>query len=194
MKILVVDNYDSFTYNLVYVLRQLDISIEVYRNDKITPNQAQNFDGIVLSPGPGIPEESGYMPAIIEQSAGLIPILGICLGHQAIAQYLGAELINTPKVYHGIKTQITQVNGGSPLFINISEQFYAGRYHSWEVNRKNLPPSLEVTAIAEKDNIMALQNQEKQLYGLQFHPESIMTSDGPTLIKNFINVCKRNKA
>ena len=194
MKILVVDNYDSFTYNLVYVLRQLDISIEVHRNDKITPEQAQKFDGIVLSPGPGIPEEAGAMPAIIEQCAGRIPILGICLGHQAIAQYLGAGLINNPKVYHGVKTPITILNGKNALFINISEKFDAGRYHSWEVNRKNLPASIEVTAVAEKDSIMALQNKEKQLYGLQFHPESIMTPEGPVLIKNFIDICKQNKA
>ena len=194
MKILVVDNYDSFTYNLVYVLRQLDIDIEVHRNDKITPDQAQKFDGIVLSPGPGIPEESGYMPAIIEQCAGQIPILGICLGHQAIAQYLGAGLINNPKVYHGVKTPITILNGKNALFNNISEKFEAGRYHSWEVNRKNLPASVEVTAVAEKDSIMALQNLEKKLYGLQFHPESIMTPEGPALIKNFINICKQNKA
>ena len=194
MKILVVDNYDSFTYNLVYVLRQLDISIEVHRNDKITPDQAQKFDGIVLSPGPGLPEESGSMPAIIEQCAGQVPILGICLGHQAIAQYLGAELINNPKVYHGVKTPITIRNGKNALFNNISEKFDAGRYHSWEVDQDNLPASLEVTAVAEKDSIMALQNEEKQLYGLQFHPESIMTPEGPVLLENFINICKQNKA
>lgn len=194
MRILVVDNYDSFTYNLVYVLRQLNIDIEVHRNDKITPEQAQKFDGIVLSPGPGIPEESGSMPAIIEQCAGQIPILGICLGHQAIAQYLGAELFNNPKVYHGVKTPITILNDGSALFNDIPELFDAGRYHSWEVKSNNLPDSLEVTAVAEKGSIMALQNREKQLYGLQFHPESIMTPEGPVLIQNFINICKQHKA
>jgi len=193
MKLLVIDNYDSFTYNLVYVLRQLKVDIEVHRNDKITPEQAIKFDGIVLSPGPGIPEEAGNMPAIIERCAGKIPILGICLGHQAIAQYLGADLMNNPEVFHGVQTPITVLNKPCPIFDNISDSFVAGRYHSWEVNGKTLPETVEITAVAENDCIMALQNREKLLFGVQFHPESIMTPEGATIIKNFIDICKERK-
>ena len=194
MKLLVVDNYDSFTYNLVYVLRQQNVDTQVLRNDKVTPKQALEFDGIILSPGPGIPEEAGNLPGIIEKCAGKIPILGICLGHQAIAEYLGAGLVNNPHVFHGVKTPIKQLDTGCALFTDISGSFEAGRYHSWEVNNQNLPETIEVTAVAENNCIMALQNREKMLYGVQFHPESIMTPDGPAIIKNFIAICKQETA
>lgn len=194
MKLLVVDNYDSFTYNLVYVLRQQNVDTTVLRNDKVTLEQALEFDGIILSPGPGIPEEAGNMPAIIEQCAGKIPMLGICLGHQAIAEYLGAGLVNNPHVFHGVQTPIKQLDTGCALFADISGSFEAGRYHSWEVNKQNLPETVEVTAVAKNNCIMALQNREKMLYGVQFHPESIMTPDGPAIIKNFIAICKQEIA
>jgi anthranilate synthase component 2 len=163
----------------------------VYRNDKISPEQAAKYNGILLSPGPGIPDEAGNMPAIIRRCAGEIPILGICLGHQAIAEYLGGVLINNARVFHGIQTPIKLLNLESPLFRNISSEILAGRYHSWDVSKKNLPEKIEITALDELNSIMAIQDSQKKLYGLQFHPESIMTPEGPAIIQNFINICKR---
>jgi len=193
MKLLVIDNYDSFTYNLVYILRQNKIDFEVYRNDKITSEQAEKFDGILLSPGPGIPEEAGNMPAIIARCAGKIPILGICLGHQAVSQYLGSNLINRSKVFHGLQTPIRLINNKCSIFNDVPEKFLAGRYHSWEISREGLPDSIEITAIDDANSIMAIQQEELKLFGLQFHPESIMTPDGDTMIKNFIQICKSEK-
>jgi anthranilate synthase component 2 len=193
MKLLVIDNYDSFTYNLVYILRQNKVGFEVYRNDKISPDLASKYDGILLSPGPGIPNEAGNMPAIINQCAGKIPILGICLGHQALAEYLGGELLNNPRVFHGVQTPIRLLKKESPLFNNISQEILAGRYHSWEVSKKNLPDEIEITALDEHGSIMALEYSPKQLFGLQFHPESIMTPEGPSIIQNFINICNDQK-
>jgi anthranilate synthase component 2 len=192
MKLLVIDNYDSFTYNLVYILRQNEVDFEVFRNDKISAEQASGYDGILLSPGPGIPEEAGNMPDIIKLCAGKMPVLGICLGHQAIAEYLGAALLNNARVFHGIQTPVKLLNTGSALFHNISSEILAGRYHSWEVSKKNLPDQIEVTAQDELGSIMALQHNQQQLFGLQFHPESIMTPEGPAIIQNFINICKEN--
>lgn len=190
MKILVLDNYDSFTYNLVYILKQNEIDYDVIRNDKITKEEALHYDGILLSPGPGIPEEAGNMPRIIENCAGQIPILGICLGHQAIAQFLGGEIINRNDVLHGMQTPILRTQKASPIFENVPENFEAGRYHSWELNKENIPEKIECTAIDEQGSIMALQNLELNLFGLQFHPESIMTSDGKKMVDNFIEICK----
>lgn len=190
MKILVLDNYDSFTYNLVYILKQNNIAFDVIRNDKISKEEALNYDGILLSPGPGIPEEAGNMPSIIENCAGQIPILGICLGHQAIAQFLGGEIINRNDVLHGMQTPILLTQKSSPIFENIPETFEAGRYHSWELNKEDIPEKIECTAIDEQGSIMALQNLDLNLYGLQFHPESIMTTEGEKMVQNFIGICK----
>lgn len=190
MSILVIDNYDSFTYNLVYILKQINIDYEVYRNDKISPEEALNYEGILISPGPGIPEEAGNMPAIIEHCAGKIPILGICLGHQAIAQHLGGQLINQSKVFHGIQTNIKLSQKSSAIFNGIPRNFKAGRYHSWEVSKVNLPDEIEITAYDDQLRIMAIQHTELNLFGVQFHPESIMSPEGPIIIKNFINICK----
>ncbi len=192
MRLLVIDNYDSFTYNLVYILRQNEIDFKVYRNDKVTSEQAEKFDGILLSPGPGIPEEAGNMPAIIDRCSGKIPILGICLGHQAIAQHLGGKLINKSRVYHGLQTPIRLLKNEYLLFKNIPKKFLAGRYHSWEVRREDLPGTIEITAVDDQNSIMAIQHQHLQLFGLQFHPESIMTPEGAVMIKNFIQICKCN--
>ncbi len=190
MKILVLDNYDSFTYNLVYILKQNNLDFDVLRNDKITKEEALDYDGILLSPGPGIPEEAGNMPSIIEACAGRIPILGICLGHQAIAQYLGGEIINRNDVLHGMQTPILLTKKDSPIFRNVPESFEAGRYHSWELNKGEVPEKIEATAIDEQGSIMALQNLDLNLYGFQFHPESIMTPEGKTMVDNFIEICK----
>ncbi len=193
MKILVLDNYDSFTYNLVYILRQEAIEVDVIRNDKITAGEAQKYDGILLSPGPGIPKEAGNMPQIIKECSGKTPILGICLGHQAIAEYLGAELINRDEVLHGMQTPILKTPQQSAILEGIEDTFLAGRYHSWEVGMKKLPEEIKVTAIDEEGSIMALEHEEKSLYGLQFHPESVMTLTGRKMIKNFIQICKNHR-
>ena len=190
MRILVLDNYDSFTYNLVYVLRQEAIDVDVYRNDKITAKEALKYDGILLSPGPGIPEEAGNMPEIIEKCAGKIPILGICLGHQAIAEFLGGKLINRKDVLHGMQTNIVKTQQKSMILEGIEESFLAGRYHSWEVSPCELPKEIYVTAEDEDGSIMALESANKLLFGLQFHPESVMTPDGIKMIQNFIEICK----
>ena len=163
MKILVLDNYDSFTYNLVYILKQHNIDFDVIRNDKISKEDALNYDGILLSPGPGIPEEAGNMPSIIETCAGQIPILGICLGHQAIAQYLGGAIINRNDVLHGMQTPILVTQKSSPIFENVPETFQAGRYHSWELNKEDIPEKIESTAVDEQGSIMALQNLDLNL-------------------------------
>jgi len=190
MKILVIDNYDSFTYNLVYILKQKNLDFDVFRNDKISPQEAQNYDGILLSPGPGVPEEAGHMPAIIKTCAGKIPMLGICLGHQAIAQFLGGEIVQRKEVLHGIQTPILLTENSSCIFNDLPLYFKAGRYHSWELSKENIPESIQVTAVDEEGSVMALQNNEKKLYGLQFHPESIMTPEGEKMVSNFIEICK----
>lgn len=190
MRILVLDNYDSFTYNLVYMFRQHDIDVDVIRNDKISAAEALKYDGILLSPGPGIPREAGNMPDIIKTCASNVPIMGVCLGHQAIAEYLGGQLINRKDVLHGMQTPIVKTPQKSILLEGLEETFLAGRYHSWEVNTQNLPESIQVTAVDEQGSIMGLESKEQHLYGLQFHPESVMTPDGKKMIENFIQICK----
>ena len=187
MKVLVLDNYDSFTYNLVHLLRGLNVKHEVHRNDKINAEEAGTFDSIILSPGPGIPSEAGNMPEIISACAGKKPMLGICLGHQAIAEFLGAKLLNMDKVFHGVKTMII-VKDDSDIFDGIPTEFEAGRYHSWTVSKNELPSGIHITAEDESGDIMAFSNESKKMYGVQFHPESIMTEFGATMIENFVNI------
>ncbi len=192
MKLLILDNYDSFTYNLVYLVREQGVDPSVFRNDKIGPEDAACFDGIILSPGPGIPTEAGNMPAIIGACAGKVPILGVCLGHQAIAEYLGGRLVNMPTVLHGVESQVMVRGSGGQLFSGLPGSFAAGRYHSWEVDPASVPDELEVTANDAGGRILALQNADKKLFGLQFHPESILTPQGPLIVKNFISYCKNH--
>lgn len=187
MKVLVLDNYDSFTYNLVHMLHSMDVVCEVCRNDEIDSDEAQAFDVIILSPGPGIPSEAGHMSKIIESCAGNKPILGICLGHQAIAEYLGATLRNMPKVYHGIKDSIF-INSNDQIFHGVPKKIQVGRYHSWEVSRQDLPADISVLAEDKFGTIMALSDPIKKLYGIQFHPESVMTEYGELILKNFIKI------
>jgi len=189
MNTLVIDNYDSFTYNLVHILRSLDVPHEVFRNDKITAEEAGRFDRILFSPGPGIPSEAGNMPEIIDKHIGQIPMLGICLGHQAIAEQLGATLENMPKVFHGVSTPIEQ-KIASPIFKDVSNKFEAGRYHSWIVSKKDLPNTIAITAQDEAGDIMAFDATSLHAYGIQFHPESVMTPEGNLMIKNFIQLSK----
>jgi len=187
MKILVVDNYDSFTYNLVHALRKFQgVTVSVKRNDKIELQELEAYDKIVLSPGPGIPEEAGLMPEIIQAYAEKKPFLGVCLGHQALAESFGAKLKNMDKVLHGVATPIIQVNQ-SYLFDDVPETFKAGRYHSWIVEKKDFPADLEVTCEDEQGRIMAFQHKTMDLVGVQFHPESVLTPMGMKILENWIN-------
>lgn len=187
MKLLVLDNYDSFTYNLVHMFRSMNIDYEVHRNDKISPEEALSFDVIILSPGPGIPSEAGNMNGIIAACAGKKPILGICLGHQAIAEYLGAKLNNMSVVHHGVQTKII-IKSNEGIFQGIPRKIDVGRYHSWEVVGDGLPENISIIAEDENGTVMALSDHLKKIYGIQFHPESVMTEYGQEIIKNFLKI------
>lgn len=189
MKILVIDNYDSFTYNLVqYIQRVTGVLPDVFRNDKITAEEAMAYDKILLSPGPGIPEEAGNLKDIIKQCAPTKSILGVCLGVQAIAEVFGGSLINMQKVYHGVSSSIIQTKEKDSLFEGVSKVFDGARYHSWMVSREGLPEELKITAIDEDASIMALKHATYDVKGVQFHPESILTKEGMRMIENWINI------
>jgi anthranilate synthase component II len=186
MRILLFDNYDSFTYNLKHYLEfKRDIVVDVIRNDKIKLSTIGKYDKIVISPGPGLPQETKNLIQLIDLWHVKRPILGVCLGHQAIAQYFGAKLIHTQSVYHGvaIKTIVTNQNY---LFKNLPPSFDTGRYHSWLVSNANLPECLQVTAIDKMNNIMALQHKKFPIQSVQFHPESILSQHGKQIIKNWV--------
>lgn len=183
MKVLMLDNYDSFTYNVVHYLDALGAVVEVHRNDKITLEEVAAFDKIVLSPGPGIPEDAGIMMDLIRNYAASKPILGICLGHQAIGQVFGAELYNIGQVVHG-KQRNTFIVKDDLLFKDVPSPFESGRYHSWAI--RNLPECLEMTATDEDGLVQAIRHKEYDVRGVQFHPESIMTTHGMTILKNWL--------
>jgi anthranilate synthase component 2 len=188
MKILIIDNYDSFTYNLVQYLREISSClIDVFRNDQIAVKEIVKYDAIVLSPGPGLPSDAGLLLEIIKTYAESKPILGICLGHQAIAQAFGAELENLTKVYHGVATPISILKQEG-VFENQGSEISVGRYHSWVVNKNTVPDCLEVIAEDENGQIMAVQHKNLPVTGLQFHPESVLTPKGKELLKNFIDL------
>lgn len=189
MKILILDNYDSFTYNLVHYLRELakDAEMTVVRNDQITLDEVEAYDKILLSPGPGIPEEAGIMPELIKRYGPTKSILGVCLGHQAIAEAYGASLYNMQEVLHGVSSKIKVVKAGDRLFNDIPEEYEICHYHSWNVNKDDLGSDLEVTAYDEFGEIMAISHKEYDVKGVQFHPESIMTEYGHKLLENWIN-------
>ena len=194
MKIVIIDNYDSFTYNLAHLIKELGAEVTVYRNDQpevqALIDNADNieFDKIVLSPGPGIPSEAGLLLDVIRTFAGKKPILGVCLGHQAIAEVFGAKLINLSDVFHGVATVGTQL-GNDIVFSGLPMSIVMGRYHSWVVSRDNFPECLEITAESEGGQIMALRHKEYDIHGIQFHPESVLTPDGRKMINNWLN-CK----
>jgi anthranilate synthase component 2 len=189
MKIMVLDNYDSFTYNLVHILKELTGGqVDVFRNDEITPEDAAGYDKIVISPGPGIPDEAGITKNLIHHFAPSKSILGVCLGCQAIAEVFGGSLINLERVYHGVKTEIAITDEGDRLFHEIPGNFEAGRYHSWVVNEKDLPSSLRITARDDEGMIMALSHIEYDVKGVQFHPESIMTEYGKKILLNWLEL------
>lgn len=189
MNILVIDNYDSFTYNLVHILRKLKMHRElaVIRNDKVMEEDIEKSDKILLSPGPGLPKDAGKMPALIENYGPTKSILGVCLGHQGIAQNYGAQLHLMPKVKHGISTRI-QVKNQSPLFKGLPEEIQVGHYHSWLVKEKGIPDELQVTAQDSEGNIMAIAHKYHDCRGVQFHPESILTEYGSKIINNWLRL------
>lgn len=187
-KILVFDNYDSFTYNLVQMIeRILDTKVDVVKNDQITLAEIDQYDKIVLSPGPGIPEEAGILLDVIREYAPTKSILGVCLGQQAIAEAFGGRLINLTEIYHGVATPADVIKDNTKIFRNLSSGIEVGRYHSWVVNRDDLPNELEITAVDKDGMIMALQHKTYDVHGVQFHPESILTPEGEVIIRNFLN-------
>jgi anthranilate synthase component 2 len=187
MKILLLDNYDSFTYNLLHLLRELGGDAEVFRNDKITVEEAGRFDKILLSPGPGIPEEAGILLPLIRRYASEKSILGVCLGEQAIGEVFGARLLNLSHVHHGICSDIRITAHDEKLFEGLGSCFRAGRYHSWVVSREAFPDCLEVTAEdVEEKQVMAIRHRVYDVRGVQFHPESVLTPQGKTVIFNWL--------
>lgn len=189
MKIMVLDNYDSFTYNLVHILKELTGNpVDVHRNNEIDIEAVSEYDKIVISPGPGVPNEAGITKNIISRYAPSKSILGVCLGCQAIAEVFGGSLLNLDRVYHGVSTEISVTGSADKLFNMIPATFEAGRYHSWVVNDKDLPSCLRITARDEDGLIMALSHTGYDVRGVQFHPESVMTPHGKTILRNWLDL------
>ena len=186
-RIIIIDNYDSFTYNLSHLLKELGADVKVFRNDQFELSELKEFDGIVLSPGPGIPSEAGLLLDVIRTYAGKKPILGVCLGHQAIGEVFGGKLENLSDVFHGVATEGTQF-GIDPIFEGLPKRIVMGRYHSWVVSRTAFPECLEVTAVSDDGQIMALRHRHYNIHGIQFHPESVLTPDGRTMLNNWLNI------
>lgn len=185
MKILVIDNYDSFTYNLVHYLEDLNCDVTVLRNDKLELEDVEPFDKIVLSPGPGIPDEAGLLKPIIKKYAPTKSILGVCLGQQAIGEVFGGSLINLDEVYHGVATKVNISVDDEPLFNGLDKTIEVGRYHSWVVD-SNLPDDLEATSFDENGQVMSLRHKTYDVKGVQYHPESVLTPFGKQILKNWI--------
>lgn len=185
-KIVLIDNYDSFTFNLVHYLEELDCEVLVFRNDEFDLEEIRNFDTIILSPGPGIPSQSGLLLDVIKMYSSTKKILGICLGHQAIGEAFGATLLNLDAVYHGVSSKITISDTTETLFNNLPQQIEVGRYHSWVINPVNLPEALEVTSVSENGEIMSIRHKQFNVKGIQFHPESILTPLGKNILSNWI--------
>ena len=186
MKIVIIDNYDSFTYNLSHLIKEIGAEVTVIRNDQFTLNQLERFDKIVLSPGPGIPSEAGLLLDVIKTYKGRKPILGVCLGHQALGEVFGGTLENLSDVFHGVATEGTQFSNDY-IFDSLPKRITMGRYHSWVVSRENFPTCLEVTAVSDEGQIMALKHKNYDIHGIQFHPESVLTPEGKTILRNFID-------
>ena len=185
MRIVIIDNYDSFTYNLSHLIKSLGAEVDVVRNDQFQLADLESYSKIVLSPGPGIPSEAGLLLDVIRTYAGKKPILGVCLGHQAIGEVFGGQLENLSEVFHGVATPC-HIVVDDPIFSGIDRDITVGRYHSWVVSNENLPASLEVTAVSDEGQIMALRHRELNIRGIQFHPESVLTPDGRKMIQNFL--------
>ena len=187
-KIIIIDNYDSFTYNLVHYLEDLNCEVTVYRNDEFDIDELQKFDKILLSPGPGVPKEAGLLIEVIKTYAKTKSILGVCLGQQAIAEVFGGSLINLDKVQHGVASTITIVDPDEPLFHNLETTIEVGRYHSWVVNPVGFPEVLEITSIDENNQIMSLRHRILNVRGVQFHPESLLTPNGKQILENWLKL------
>ena len=187
MKRVIIDNYDSFTYNLSHLVKELGADVTVFRNDKFLLNEIEQNDKIILSPGPGIPSEAGLLLDVIRSYRGRKPMLGVCLGHQAIGEVFGARLTNLSTVYHGVATEGTQY-GNDPIFRGMPKRIIMGRYHSWVVDSTSLPECLEVTAMSADGYIMALRHRHYDIHGIQFHPESVLTPEGRQIVKNWLEL------
>ena len=185
MKIVIIDNYDSFTYNLSHLVKELGAEVTVMRNDQFQLADLEPYSKIILSPGPGIPSEAGLLLDVIRTYAGRKPILGVCLGHQAIGEVFGASLENLSHVFHGVATPC-RIIADDPIFEGLDRTITVGRYHSWVVSTNGLPACLEVTAQSDEGQIMALRHRDYEIHGIQFHPESVLTPEGRNIIKNFI--------
>lgn len=185
MRIAVIDNYDSFTYNLVHLVKSLGVEVDVFRNDQFQLSSLELYDKLLLSPGPGIPGEAGLLLEVIKTYASRKSILGICLGHQAIGEVFGGRLVRLRQVYHGVATPCEQTLD-DPLFANLPRHFEVGIYHSWVVSREDFPDCLQVTALSSDGQVMALRHKQYDVRGLQFHPESVLTPLGGTILSNWI--------
>ncbi len=188
MRVLVFDNYDSFTYNLVHMVEHiLQSPVDVYRNDAIALDEVAAYDKIILSPGPGIPEEAGLLLPLIERYGATKSILGVCLGHQAIGQAFGGKLTNLSTVFHGVATSAKLINRqAKDLYEGLDDTIEIGRYHSWVVDQEGFPESLEITAVDDQNYIMGLRHKQYDVQGVQFHPESVLTPKGATIIQNWL--------
>ena len=190
-RIVIIDNYDSFTYNLSHLLKEVGADVTVFRNDQFRLEELQQFDKIVLSPGPGIPSEAGLLLDVIRAYAPTKPMLGVCLGHQAIGEVFGARLLNLDDVVHGVATPC-RIVASDPIFDGLLNKITVGRYHSWVVSQEDFPSCLEITAVSDDGgsvpNIMALRHREYEVHGIQFHPESVLTPEEKIIIKNFLDL------
>ncbi|WP_291114502.1 anthranilate synthase component II [Flavobacterium sp. UBA6135] len=184
-KIIIIDNYDSFTYNLVHYLEDLNAEVTVFRNDEFELNELEKFDKILLSPGPGIPEEAGLLLDVIKKYASTKSILGICLGQQAIGEVFGGSLINLEKVYHGVSSKV-KIQKEDSLFNDLPTEFEVGRYHSWVINPNDFPEDLEITSVDENGEIMSIRHKTLDVKGVQYHPESILTPYGKKILENWL--------
>ena len=185
MKTVIIDNYDSFTYNLAHLVKELGAEVDVLRNDKFELEELEKYDKIILSPGPGIPEEAGLLLEVIRTYAGRKPMLGVCLGEQAIGQVFGGKLTNLSEVFHGIQRNV-KIKNKDYIFDGLPTEIPVGRYHSWVVDADGFPEELVVTAISPEGQIMALKHREYDVHGIQFHPESVLTPDGKQIVGNWL--------
>lgn len=187
MKIVIIDNYDSFTYNLRHLVEELGAEVDVIRNDQFELGELEKYDKIILSPGPGIPSEAGLLLDVIRTYAGKKSMLGVCLGHQAIGEAFGSKLTNLSHVFHGVQTPVDIV-AEDPIFAGLPKEILVGRYHSWVIDDKNLSPDLEITAVSKEGQIMAVRHRTLDIHGIQFHPESVLTPDGKVIVGNFLKL------